>query len=74
KITIATPVKNQNTGGTISKQTDAKKNFAKIKSHDYMKSLSKYANRINIEEISPVHLSTSVVNDIKMSDKKAQGN
>ncbi|CAG8695166.1 12705_t:CDS:2, partial [Racocetra fulgida] len=36
KITIATPVKNQNTGGTISKQTDAKKNFAEIKSHDYM--------------------------------------
>ncbi|CAG8708977.1 15879_t:CDS:2, partial [Cetraspora pellucida] len=74
KITIATPVKNQNTGGTISKQADNKKKFTEMKSHDYMKSLSKYANRINLGEISTVHLSTSVVNDIKMSDKKAQGN
>ncbi|KAF0526046.1 RIO1-domain-containing protein [Gigaspora margarita] len=72
KTTIATPVKNQNISRTMLKQTDTKKNGTDIKSHDYMKSLSKYANRINLEEISPSHLSTSVVNDIKMSDKKAQ--
>ncbi|RIA92901.1 RIO1 family-domain-containing protein [Glomus cerebriforme] len=38
-----------------------------------MKSLSKYANRIHLDDIPDGQLSVSVTNDIKMSNKKAQG-
>ncbi|RKP06350.1 RIO1 family-domain-containing protein, partial [Thamnocephalis sphaerospora] len=40
---------------------------------DQLASLSKYANRIHLDELGGQRISTSVANDIKISSKKAQG-
>ncbi|CAB4384078.1 unnamed protein product [Rhizophagus irregularis] len=52
---------------------EARKKVNETKLQEQLKILSKYANRIHLDEISDGKLSVSVTNDIKMSNKKALG-
>ncbi|CAG8610584.1 2373_t:CDS:2, partial [Ambispora leptoticha] len=53
-------------------QTNRKTMQANLR--DQMNSLSKYAGRIHLDDLTGSQLSTSVTNDIRMSNMKAQGN
>ncbi|CAB4430463.1 unnamed protein product [Rhizophagus irregularis] len=52
---------------------EARKKVNETKLQEQLKILSKYANRIHLDEIPDSKLSVSVTNDIKMSNKKALG-
>ncbi|RHZ86969.1 hypothetical protein Glove_41g103 [Diversispora epigaea] len=56
-----------------NKKKTSKRSQFSLQQEDKMKSLNKYANRIHLDDLSLKKISTSVSNDIKMSNKKAQG-
>ncbi|CAG8586421.1 11197_t:CDS:10 [Funneliformis caledonium] len=72
-----TPVVINSKGNTLSVvrgvSAESRKKAVETKLQDQMKSLSKYIKRIHLDEIPDGQISVSVTNDIKMSNKKAQG-
>jgi RIO kinase 1 len=59
-------------GKTNAKTTDSRHKIP-TRLSDQLASLSKYANRIHLDELGGQRISTSVANDIKMSSRKVQG-
>ncbi|CAB4399085.1 unnamed protein product [Rhizophagus irregularis] len=67
------PSKGSSLSASRDVSDEARKKVIETKLQEQMKILSKYANRIHLDEIPDGKLSVSVTNDIKMSNKKALG-
>ncbi|PKB91728.1 hypothetical protein RhiirA5_447799, partial [Rhizophagus irregularis] len=65
------PSKGSSLSASRDVSDEARKKVIETKLQEHMKILSKYANRIHLDEIPDGKLSVSVTNDIKMSNKKA---